>query len=277
MSKTIKTHLLQHIAKKICLLLFLLFFSLPLFAAELPFAGGEELFFRLRWEFIVGGSGSLRIEREKDAWCFIATGKSTPFLDNIYKVRLRIDARTDPEMSRFFSYIETTSENGTDRSKNITFDPKKEAVQRIDKDGIRVIKTDKKNLFDPLSLFYALRTQKLFVGAKLQVEVTDGKDILIGTADVIKKEEISVPAGTFLCWKIEPNLKDVGGVFKKSKDARMWIWVSADETKIPLRVKTKIALGSIVADLMNVQGIDVTKMQSWQGKQKSRWKQKRKK
>ena len=259
-----------------CLLAIFFFFSPSLFADELPFSAGEELFFRLRWEFIVGGSGSLRIEREKNAWHFIATGKSTPFLDHIYKVRLRIDAKTDPAMTRFFSYVETTSENGTDRSKNITFDPENEMVQRTDKDSTRVLKTDKKNLFDPLSLFYALRTQKLFAGAKLQVEITDGKDILIGTADVIKKEEISVPAGTFICWKIEPNIQDVGGVFKKSKDARMWLWVSADETKIPLRVKTKIALGSIVADLINIQGLDVTKMKSWQGKQKDKWKQKRK-
>lgn len=257
-----------------CLFVVLFILLTPLFAAELPFSAGEELFFRLRWEFIVGGSGSLRIEQEKNTWNFIATGKSTPFLDHIYKVRLKIDAKTDLAMTRFFSYVETTSENGTDRSKNITFDVENETVQRTDKDGTRVLKTDKKNLFDPLSLFYALRTQKLFAGAKLQVEVTDGKDILIGTADVIKKEEISVPAGTFLCWKIEPNLQDVGGVFKKSKNARMWLWVSADETKIPLRVKTKIALGSIVADLINVQGLDVTKIKSWQGKQKNKWKRK---
>ncbi len=244
------------------LFLFFSLFCAPLSAANLPFSAGEELFFRLRWGVFVGGKGSLRVEQEKDAWHFIATGKSTPFIDNIYRVRLRIDARTNPAMTHFVSYEENSKENKKDKSKSIFFNPQTNTVRRIDTKKTRELHTREKSLFDPLSLFYSFRTQKLRAGAVLRTTITDGKKIMHGTAKVIKREKITVPAGTFSCWRIEPDIKDVGGVFKKSKNARMWVWVSADEKKIPLRVRTKIALGSITADLTAARGIDLKKLDS---------------
>ncbi len=248
--------------KKIFLFLFFFLFCAPLLAAGLPFSAGEELFFRLRWGVFVGGEGSLKVEQEKNAWHFIATGKSTPFLDNIYRVRLRIDARTDLGMTCFSSYEERTQENKKDKSKSIFFDPQTGTVRRIDPKKTRTLHTDLKSIFDPLSLFYSFRTQELSVGAVLRTTITDGKKIVHGTAKVIKQEKITVPAGTFNCWRIEPDIKDVGGVFKKSKNARMWLWVSADKHKIPLRIRTKIALGSITSDLTAVKGLDLNSLES---------------
>lgn len=248
--------------KKNFLFLFFSLFCAPLLAADMPFSAGEELFFRLRWGIFIGGEGSLRVEQEKDAWHFIATGKSTPFLDNIYRVRLRIDARTNAAMTCFSSYEENSKEKKKDQSKSIFFDPQTGTVQHIDKEKTRTLHTDLKSLFDPLSLFYSFRTQNLYPGAVLHTSVTDGKKIIHGTAKAIKKEEVTVPAGTFSCWRIEPDIKDVGGVFKQSKGARMWLWVSADKKKIPLRISTKIALGSITADLTAIKGLDLNTLDS---------------
>ena len=39
---------------------------------------------------------------------------------------------------------------------------------------------------------------------------------------------------------MEPDLKDLGGVFEKSKDAQFKIWVTSDKRRIPIRIKRNI-------------------------------------
>ena len=62
---------------------------------------------------------------------------------------------------------------------------------------------------------------------------------------------------------IEPDLKDVGGVFEKSKDAKIKIWVTADHRRIPVRFESKVVVGSFVAELVAAEGLrEVTKITS---------------
>jgi hypothetical protein len=42
-------------------------------------------------------------------------------------------------------------------------------------------------------------------------------------------------------------------VFKKSKDAKLQIWVTADARRIPVKIKSKVAVGSFVGELMSVE------------------------
>ena len=39
-------------------------------------------------------------------------------------------------------------------------------------------------------------------------------------------------------------------VFKKSKKAKIQIWLTADDRRIPVRIKSKVVVGSFVADLV---------------------------
>jgi hypothetical protein len=45
-------------------------------------------------------------------------------------------------------------------------------------------------------------------------------------------------------------MKDVKGVFEKSKDAKMFIWVTADERRMLVKLKSKVVVGSFVAELV---------------------------
>ena len=53
---------------------------------------------------------------------------------------------------------------------------------------------------------------------------------------------------------IIPDLKHVGGVFKESEKAKMQIWVTADSRQIPVRLKSKVVVGSFVGDLVKIEG-----------------------
>jgi hypothetical protein len=52
---------------------------------------------------------------------------------------------------------------------------------------------------------------------------------------------------------VEPSLEHVGGVFEKSKDAKVQIWVTADARRIPVKIKSKVAVGSFVGELVSVE------------------------
>jgi hypothetical protein len=61
-----------------------------------------------------------------------------------------------------------------------------------------------------------------------------------------------VEAGTFRCIVIEPLVVE-GGLFKA--DGKILIWVSDDERKIPVKVATKIPIGSIDTELTSYKGL----------------------
>jgi hypothetical protein len=55
---------------------------------------------------------------------------------------------------------------------------------------------------------------------------------------------------------VEPELRYIGGVFEKSKDAELNVWVTADEQRLPVKIKSKVIIGSFVAELISAGMID---------------------
>ena len=78
----------------------------------------------------------------------------------------------------------------------------------------------------------------------------------MGVADVVRRETIRVPAGTFDTFLIEPDLSHVGGVFEKSPDAKIQLWVSADSRRLPVRLKSKVIVGSFSGELVSMTATD---------------------
>lgn len=62
-------------------------------------------------------------------------------------------------------------------------------------------------------------------------------------------------SGTYDTYLIEPELKHVGGVFEKSKNAKIQLWVTADKRRIPVKIKSKVVVGSFVGELVSATGI----------------------
>ncbi|MBW2193775.1 MAG: DUF3108 domain-containing protein, partial [Deltaproteobacteria bacterium] len=84
--------------------------------------------------------------------------------------------------------------------------------------------------------------------------ITDGKKCVVGIARVIKKEKIKVPGGTYNTYVLEPELEHIGGVFEKSKNAKIRLWVTADERRILVKVKSKVVVGSFTGELISAAG-----------------------
>jgi hypothetical protein len=108
--------------------------------------------------------------------------------------------------------------------------------------------------FDPLSAFYYTRFFDLKENMVIERPVTDGKKCVTGKSTVRKREQIEVSGKTYDAFLIEPELKHIGGVFEKSKDAKIKLWVSADHRHIPLRIESKVIVGSFVGELISAEG-----------------------
>jgi hypothetical protein len=235
-------------------LILFLWFSSPVHASEAPFVPGEKLTFQLRWEFVPAGEATLTVGpmteiNGEPAFHFIMTARSNKFLDMFYKVRDKIESYTDVSMERSVHYKQKQREGKTKRDITVSFDWEESQAQYTKKGKSKPAIDILPGAFDPLGIFYFVRSSNLETGATLERPVTDGKKCVIGLGKIIRRETITVPAGAFDTFLIEPDLKDVGGVFEKSEEDNIFIWVTADSHHIPVKIQSKVAVGRFMGEL----------------------------
>ncbi len=242
--------------------LFLFLPSLPVMAGEtiLPFAPGEKLTFQLKWSFIKAGKTILTVEpRQKVegelAHHLVMSTRTTSFIDKIYKVRNRVDSFVDEEVQHSLLFAQRQREGRTKRNIIVHFDWEKEQATYTRDDKAREPIDLLPGTVDPLASFYYLRTLDLKENMLVERPITDGKKNVVGWVHVWQKETIKVPAGTFETYRTEPVLRDARGVFEKSADSKLTIWVTADWRHIPVKITSKVAVGSFVAELIKMEGI----------------------
>lgn len=101
---------------------------------------------------------------------------------------------------------------------------------------------------DMLSVLYVTRVSHLEVGSELPIAVnTKGKNWEL-VVKVVKKQRIKVPAGKFDCIVVEPHMVGEGLFDAKG---RIWVWMTDDKRHLPVKMKSKIAVGSITAELVD--------------------------
>ncbi|HUT42942.1 MAG TPA: DUF3108 domain-containing protein [Desulfobacterales bacterium] len=227
---------------------------------DFPFYPGEKLTFLLKWEFIPAGESVLEVLPMETidgvkAYHFLLTVKSNAFIDSLYKVRDRIDAYANTEMTHSMLYKKKQHEGKTQRDIVVNFDWQNNKVQYTNFKDKRPPIDILSGSFDPLSAFYFVRLFDFQEKSKIERPVTDGKKCVIGELSVIKRETLKLKSGTYDTYLIEPELKHIGGVFEKSKNAKIQLWVTADKRRIPVKIKSKVVVGSFVGELVSATGL----------------------
>ncbi|MGA9119037.1 MAG: DUF3108 domain-containing protein, partial [Bacteroidota bacterium] len=108
---------------------------------------------------------------------------------------------------------------------------------------------------DIMSAFYYFRTLDLSnakVGEVFTLENFYKDSTYELGVRVLGRQELEIAAGTFNSIVVEPLVKE-GGLFKS--EGRLVIWLSDDVLKIPLRVNTKVLIGSIDTELREYSGL----------------------
>ena len=70
-----------------------------------------------------------------------------------------------------------------------------------------------------------------------------------------KKEKVNVPYGSITGNDVIPDMKHLSGVFTKSPKGILRVWYSDDERRIPVRISSKVVVGSFTAKLINAKNL----------------------
>jgi hypothetical protein len=222
-----------------------------------PFSPGEKMVFKVRWAFIPAGEAVLEIMpfrsvNGKQSFHFVFSAWTNIYVDLIYKVRDRVESYADIEMTRSVLY-KKEQKGKTKNEVMVTFDWENRLAQYSDLGRLNEPISLMSGTFDPLAVFFAYRLHNLSKKEKVVTPVTDGKKCVLGAAKRIRKERITVPAGEYDTYLIEVEMEYIDGVFNKSRGEKLQIWVSADKKRIPIQIKSKVSVGSFVAELVSYE------------------------
>jgi len=215
---------------------------------------GETLEFRVRWGVIPAGRAFLEVIGDADGRLrFRARAQTLPFLNAIYPLRDVIESRVSLPGPQVLRYYKKSKEGwGRPRENEVLFDPEA-GVARYFRDG-KPKKTFAvpPDVQDPLSCFYAYRTSAVMDDRIFNVDITDGSKLITGTVSIVGRETVETDAGTFRTVVIEPKMEGIGGIFRKSPNARILIWLTDDEWRRPVKIQSEVVVGSFTAELVGM-------------------------
>jgi hypothetical protein len=217
------------------------------------FKVGETLKFSIGWEFIDAGTATLSVKNivtldNQSCYHFTAITHSNSFFSTLYKVRDTLESYVEVNGLFPVKYVKKTLEGDYRRNFITIFDHENGRAITKDLDSGMSEITVPIYVQDIISAFYFMRTQPVEIGTEKEVSVFDnGKYRTIGIK-IIRKEKVSVEAGDFDCVVVQTPI----GPFKNRSD--LFIWLTDDERKIPVLMKSKIVIGSVRAELEDYSG-----------------------
>ncbi|MEZ4797099.1 MAG: DUF3108 domain-containing protein [Flavobacteriaceae bacterium] len=229
---------------------------------ESAFDKGEWFKFKMSYSgWMKAGEATLKVNEDiidgKPVFHVVGRGKTTGAISLFFKVRDRYESYFDKEKLIPYRFIRDIDEGGHTKNIEIDFDQKnqKAHVHNIKHNSKKIIDT-KPNVQDMVSTFYYLRN-KLDV-SKLKVDDEIRTDMFFDGENYgfklkyLGKETLRTAFGKVECLVFRPYVM-AGRVFKEEES--LTLWVSADQNRIPLRIKADLAVGSLRADLEAFRGL----------------------
>ncbi|MFA4829449.1 MAG: DUF3108 domain-containing protein [Thermodesulfovibrionales bacterium] len=213
----------------------------------------EKFEYDLTWAGIKAGTSTLEITNAGNSIKIISTAKSVKWVSVFYDVDDRVESTLvkNPDMlfvGQPVKYRIKLQEGRQRRDKEVIFNRNTGKAVYID-----YLAKEKQEfavpffIFDPLSSFYYIRTLQLEVGHSVYVTVFDSKKTWNVEVQVLRKEKVALPAGTVDTIVVKPLMKSEGIFYKKGN---IHIWLTDDEKRIPVKLQTKVAVGSVTATLV---------------------------
>jgi hypothetical protein len=209
------------------------------------FGPGEYLQFSVRYGVVRAGDALLQVKGVRridghDCYHLLSKAESNSFFDRVHKVRDRVE-----------SFLDTTTFVSRRYEKHIREGKyRKDELVIFDQDSLKATYMSKEpktldikpRALDVLAAFYYVRMLDLKVGHEYLVEGHVDKKNYPIRVKVHRRERVNVPAGTFDCLVVEPFLRSEG-IFQQK--GRMEVWVTDDARRMPVQMKSKVAIGWI--------------------------------
>ncbi|HEY3294220.1 MAG TPA: DUF3108 domain-containing protein [bacterium] len=178
----------------------------------------------------------------------ISTARSAKAFDVVYRVRDSIETWFDADSVYSLRFHKRLSEGRFHDDQKVVYDHANGLAQLWSRGKEKPVQNVDPHVVDVLAAGYKARTVPLSVGDTILFKTHDVDKVYDLLVFVRGRETVETPAGRFDCFKVEPVLKS-GGLFQKEKSARVFIWVTADQRRIPVQMQSKVSFGSVTATM----------------------------
>ncbi len=160
----------------------------------------------------------------------------------MYRVDDVLESWIDTGCFQSLRFVQQLDERGRTRERRFEMYPERLAFSENDKPEER----SSPRPLDDGSFFFFVRTQDLIVGQTYEYPQYFRPDRNPVVVRVIKRERITVPAGTFNTIVLQPIIK-TKGMFSENGEAR--IWLTDDASRVMVRMTAKLAFGTLSMSL----------------------------
>jgi hypothetical protein len=225
-------------------------------AEPLPFGAGERITMKVTYARLLAGHATMSvIEATHDGrrvLSFVQEVKSEGFFAWLFRYRVdnRLAAVWDPATGCSHGIEKALRQGRFVRDQRVRIDPVRGRVELEDRRLPMVAFDAPPCVLDVLSAFYVARARGVRAGADLAVPVYDGGRVYDLVFRVIGREVLDLPAplGRHVPTTIVETMVPPGtGLF--AQDGELRVWVTDDARRIPVRARTRVAVGSVSADL----------------------------
>lgn len=207
---------------------------------RIPFGVGEKADYDVKFGPIHVGSGSMSVVGEDvvrghPTWHTVFRVKGGTFF---YHVDDLLESWIDPRTFSSLRHTADLNEGSRDRERHFEIYPERGIFVEDDKPAQPTVSRP----LDDGSFLYFIRTVPLEVGKTYSFDRYFRPDRNPVKITVLRRERITVPAGTFDAIVVRPTIK-AKGIF--SEGGRAEVWLSDDANRIILQMKSKLSFGSL--------------------------------
>jgi len=211
--------------------------------ALVPFGPGERMEYDVKFGAIRVGNAHMEVValdnvRGRPAWHTAFWVQGGNFL---YRVNDVYESWMDAETLSSLRFVQELQEGGKDTERRFEIYPERAVFIQTTKKPAK----EEPSVSQPLddgSFLYFIRTIPLVVGQTYDLNRYFRPDRNPVRIRVLRKERVSVPAGTFDAIVVQPVIK-TKGIFSENGHAE--IWLSDDDRHIMLQLKSKLSFGSL--------------------------------
>lgn len=214
---------------------------------------GESMEFKVMFGFVPAGKARLYVADTtimggQTVVRAVSSARTAKAYDLIFKVRDSIETWFDADSVYSFQFRKQLHEGSYHDEKLVKFDLENWKVHWWDDGKEKPVLYISPRVHDVLCAGFKARTIPLIVGDTTTIATQDINKSYQMLVITHAREKVETIFGDVECLKIEPVFSS-GGIFKKERGARLFVWVTADQFRIPVKVQSRVSFGSFVAEL----------------------------
>ncbi len=228
----------------------------PAAGEPLPFGAGERITMRVTYARLLAGRATMTVVSADDGGRpvlrFVQEVKSEGVFAWLFRYRVdnRLVALWDPATGCSYGIDKKLRQGRFVRDQRVRIDPVGGRVEVENRGAPKTAFDVPPCVLDVLSAFYVARARGVRPDEQLALPVYDSGRLYDLVFRVIGHEVLDLPPSLGRRVRtsiVEPMVPRGSGLFAQDGDLK--VWVTDDARRIPVRARTRVAVGSVSADL----------------------------